>query len=140
MKPHVGERTYQVLVEDQVLKGKADKDIAKKRLYFDIQLQASVSMFFLCAGCKVQTVDSSSTYTFLGIQKPSKLSRHHRKQAVVQKLKHVLTEGAFAQKPHDPSAWASTDKRDIPTGAAAAAVGSLEASHLASLLLLLLAP
>jgi hypothetical protein len=112
LQPHLANRTYQVLVEDQVMKGRSDKDIAKKGLYFNIQLQSAVSMYFLCQGCKVQTIDSSERYRFLGIHKPSKLSRYHRKQAVVQKISRVLTEDAFARQPHDLTAWAASDKRD----------------------------
>ena len=112
LQPHLAGRTCQVLVEDQVLKGNSDKDLAKKGIYFLIQLQQCVSMYFLCQGCKVQTLDASERYTFMGISS-SKPSRHQKKQAVVHKLKNLLTPGtAFATQPHDLSAWGVKSKKD----------------------------
>jgi hypothetical protein len=114
LQPHLAGRKFQVLVEDQVLKGNSDKDIAKKGMYFNVQLQQCVSMYFLCQGCKVQTVDASHRYSFLGIQ-PAKLSRHQKKQAVVGKLRSLLTQSAdndFALQPHDLSAWSLAGKKD----------------------------
>ena len=113
-QPHLPGRKFQVLVEDQVLKGKSDKDIAKNGMYFNVQLQQCVSMYFLCQGCKVQTVDASLRYIFMGIT-TSKMSRHQKKQAVVGKLRSLLTQGAgndFALQPHDLSAWSHAGKRD----------------------------
>jgi hypothetical protein len=50
----------------------------------------------------------------LGIQ-PAKLSRHQKKQAVVGKLRSLLTQSAdndFALQPHDLSAWNQAAKKD----------------------------
>jgi hypothetical protein len=114
LQPHLAGRSLQVLVEDQVLKGKSDKDIARKGIFFTVQLQQCVSMYFLCQGCNVQTVDASQRYSFMGIT-TSKMSRHQKKQAVVGKLRSLLTQGAgndFALQPHDLSAWSQAAKKD----------------------------
>jgi hypothetical protein len=114
LQPHLARHKFQVLVEDQVLKGNSDKDIARKGIFFTVQLQQCVSMYFLCQGCNVQTVGASRRYSFMGIT-TSKMSRHQKKQAVVGKLRSLLTQGAgndFALQPHDLSAWSQAAKKD----------------------------
>jgi hypothetical protein len=83
-------RDYWVLVEQQFM----DAD-AKAGLYFNIQLQMRIEMYFLQKGRAVKTIHATRRYPFLGIHTWKTDTRAARKNKVVKVVSRLLDPAEF---------------------------------------------
>jgi Holliday junction resolvasome RuvABC endonuclease subunit len=112
-------RDYWVLVEQQFM----DTD-AKQGLYFNIQLQMLIEMYYLQKGKAVKTIHATKRYPFLGIHTWKTDTRVARKNKVVRVVSTLLhpTEfqhNTFATRQHNLVDWdhaltkSPADRRDM---------------------------
>jgi Holliday junction resolvasome RuvABC endonuclease subunit len=86
-------RDYWVLVEQQFM----DAD-AKQGLYFNIQLQMFIEMYYLQKGKAVKTIHATKRYSFLGIHTWKTDTRAARKNKVVRVVSRLLDPAEFQDK------------------------------------------
>jgi hypothetical protein len=112
-------RDYWVLVEQQFM----DAD-AKAGLYFNIQLQMLIEMFYLQKGRAVKTIHATKRYPFLGIHTWKTDTRAARKNKVVKGVCSLLDptdfqHNTFATRQHNLVDWdhalkkSPADRRDM---------------------------
>jgi Holliday junction resolvasome RuvABC endonuclease subunit len=112
-------REYWVLVEQQYM----DAD-AKAGLYFNIQLQMLIEMYFLQKGRAVKTIHATKRYPFLGIHTWKTDTRAARKNKVVKVVSRLLDptdfqHNTFATRQHNLVNWnhaltkSPADRRDM---------------------------
>lgn len=109
-------RDYWVLVEQQYL----DQD-AKAGLYFNLQLQMLIEMYYLQKGKRVLTVHATKRYPFLGIHGWKQDTRTARKNKVVKVVSRLLdpaefADNTFAARQHNLADWESrapSNRRDM---------------------------
>jgi Holliday junction resolvasome RuvABC endonuclease subunit len=108
-------RDYWVLVEQQFM----DADAAGG-LYFNIQLQQCIAMYYLQKGKQVQTIHPTKRYPFLGIHGWRQDSRAARKAKVVRVVSRLLdpnstlTGNQFSSTHHNLLDWEThTQKHDM---------------------------
>jgi hypothetical protein len=89
-------------------------------LYFNIQLQQCIAMYFLQKGKQVQTIHPTKRYPFLGIHGWRQDSRASRKAKVVRVVSRLLDPNStlsgnqFASRQHNLLDWeAHTQKHDM---------------------------
>jgi Holliday junction resolvasome RuvABC endonuclease subunit len=112
-------RDYWVLVEQQWM----DTD-AKAGLFFNIQLQMCIEMFFLQKGRAVKTIHATKRYPFLGIDTWKTDTRAARKNKLVKVVSRLLDpsefqHNTFATRQHNLVDWdhaltkSPADRRDM---------------------------
>jgi Holliday junction resolvasome RuvABC endonuclease subunit len=112
-------RDYWVLVEQQFM----DAD-ARAGLYFNIQLQMLIEMYYLQKGRAVKTIHATKRYPFLGIHTWKTDTRAARKNKVVRVVSRLLDpsefqHNTFATRQHNLVDWdhaltkSPADRRDM---------------------------
>jgi Holliday junction resolvasome RuvABC endonuclease subunit len=112
-------RDYWVLVEQQFM----DAD-ARAGLYFNIQLQMLIEMYYLQKGRAVKTIHATKHYSFLGIHTWKTDTRAARKIKVVKVVSRLLDpsefqHNTFAARQHNLADWdhaltkSPADRRDM---------------------------
>ena len=112
-------RDYWVLVEQQFM----DAD-ARAGLYFNIQLQMLIEMYYLQKGRAVKTIHATKRYPFLGIHTWKTDTRAARKNKVVKVVSRLLDpsefqHNTFAARQHNLADWdhaltkSPADRRDM---------------------------
>jgi hypothetical protein len=112
-------RDYWVLVEQQFM----DAD-AKAGLYFNIQLQMLIEMYYLQKGKAVKTIHATKRYPFLGIHTWKTDTRVARKSKVLKVVSRLLDpsefqHNTFAARQHNLADWghaltkSPADRRDM---------------------------
>jgi hypothetical protein len=112
-------RDYWVLVQQQFM----DAD-ARAGLYFNVQLQMLIDMYYLQKGRAVKTIHATKRYSFLGIHTWKTDTRAARKNKVVKVVSRLLDPSEFqhntlAARQHNLADWdhaldkSPADRRDM---------------------------